>query len=375
MGPLDGIRVVEMAGIGPVPFCAMLLADLGADVVRVDRPPSPGSFLGLDRVNCRNRRSLGLDLKQPEAVAVLLDLVATADVLIEGLRPNVAERLGFGPEVCLHRNERLIYGRMTGWGQDGPLAERAGHDLNYIALTGALHAIGGQAPVPPLNLVGDFGGGALYLAMGILAGLVERGHSGRGQVIDAAMVDGATSLMAMFYEFSAMGVWNDERAGNLLDGGAPFYTTYETADGGYMAVAALEPRFYEEFLTMIGLAEADLPDQYDRSGWSELRDAFTAAMRSRTRDDWTELFAGADACVTPVLSLTEAAHNEHLTARTAHIDVAGVLQPAPAPRFSRSAVSPPGPPPALGEHTAEILSELGIGRSRIDEMRASGVVL
>lgn len=375
MGPLDGIRIIEMAGIGPVPFCAMLFADLGADVIRIERPPSSRSLLGLDRVNCRNRRSIGLDLKHPDGGAVLLDLVATADVLIEGLRPGVAERLGFGPEVCLERNEQLIYGRMTGWGQEGPLAARAGHDLNYIALTGALDAIGADQPVPPLNLVGDFGGGALYLAMGVLAALVERQNSGRGQVVDAAMVDGATSLMAMFYEFRSLGFWEGTRGSNLLDGGAPFYSVYATADGKYVAVAALEPEFYAELIARLGLDSATLPQQYDRSGWSDLRIRFATVFATRTREEWTGIFAESDACVTPVLSIDETAADTHLAARDSLIEVAGEVQPAPAPRFSRSTAAAPTPAPRPGEQTVEVLRELGMTTARISELRAGGAVL
>lgn len=374
MGPLDGIRVVEMAGIGPAPFCAMLLADLGADVIRVDRPSTGRGLPGLDRVNCRNRRSVGLDLKHPDGVRVLLELLAGADVLIEGLRPGVAERLGFGPDVCLNRNQRLVYGRMTGWGQTGPRAKQAGHDLNYISLTGALHAIGGEEPIPPLNLVGDFGGGAMYLAFGVLAALVERERSGHGQVVDAAMVDGATSLMAMFYEFTAMGLWSEERGQNLLDGGAPFYTVYETADGEHVAVAALEPQFYAEFLRVLGLDASDLPAQYDRAGWPRLRETFGRVLMKRPRAEWATLFADSDACVTPVLSMGEAVVDDHLTARRTHVEVEGEVQPAPAPRFSRSQPSPPAASPEPGEHTTEVLLEVGLAQARIDELRAAGVV-
>jgi alpha-methylacyl-CoA racemase len=377
MGPLDGIRVIELAGLGPAPFCAMLLADLGADVVRVDRPPSGASFLGLDRVNCRNRRSIALDLKNPQALALLLDLIDTADVLIEGLRPGVAERLGFGPEVCLERNERLVYGRMTGWGQDGPLAQTAGHDINYIALSGALDAIGTAeaGPVPPLNLVGDFGGGALYLAMGILAAIVERQQSGQGQIVDAAMVDGATSLMAMFHEFRTMGIWREERGANLLDGGAPFYTTYRTADGGYVAVGALEPQFYAEMVEGLGLDIGDLPGQYDQSRWPELRNRLAAAFAVRTRAEWTRVFAGTDACVTPVLSMTDAQHDDHIAARNSLIEVDGGVQPAPAPRFSRSDLETPTGMPASGAHSEEVLAELGFDADRIADLRAGGAIL
>lgn len=376
MGPLEGLRVVELAGLGPAPFCAMLLADLGAAVIRVDRPPSGASFLGLDRVNCRNRRSLALDLKIPVALDLLLELVDEADVLIEGLRPGVAERLGFGPDTCLTRNPGLVYGRMTGWGQEGPLAPRAGHDINYISLSGALDAVGiaGEQPVPPLNLVGDFGGGALYLAMGVLAAIVERGVSGRGQVVDSAMVDGATSLMAMFYEFRALGVWEGARGTNLLDGGAPFYATYETADGLYLAVGALEPEFYAQFIAGLGL-DGDLPAQYDRSGWPELRLRFARAIASKTRAEWEEIFAETDACVSPVLSMSDAGDNDHVAARRTLIDVGGVTQPAPAPRFSRSQPAMPKPAPRPGEHSEEILAELGRTPEQIATLRAEGAVL
>ena len=377
MGPLDGTRVIELAGLGPAPFCAMLLADLGADVIRIDRPPSEASFLGLDRVTCRNRRSLALDLKAGDALDVLLELIDSADVLIEGLRPGVAERLGFGPDTCLDRNPRLVYGRMTGWGQDGPLAPRAGHDINYIALTGALDAIGdpGGAPVPPLNLVGDFGGGALYLAMGILAALVERSSSGQGQVVDTAMIDGATSLMSMFYEFKAMGVWEGARGTNLLDGGAPFYTTYKTADGGYVAVGALEPAFYADFVAGLGLDERDIPAQYDVAGWPELQRRFAAVIATKTRAEWTELFADSDACVSPVLPMSEVGEHDHVAKRSTLIDLDGVTQPAPAPRFSRSQPNTPKVAPQPGEHSEEILAELGRTSDQITALRASGAVL
>jgi alpha-methylacyl-CoA racemase len=377
MGPLDGIRVIELAGLGPAPFCAMLLADLGADVIRIDRPPSGASFLGLDRVNCRSRRSLALDLKNPAALELLHELVDTADVLIEGLRPGVAERLGIGPSICLERNNRLVFGRMTGWGQEGPLAPRAGHDINYIALSGALDAIGaaGSGPIPPLNLVGDFGGGALYLAMGVLAAIVERGVSGQGQVVDTAMVDGATSLMAMFYEFKAMGVWEGTRGTKLLDGGAPFYTTYETADGRHLAVGALEPEFYEEFIAGIGLEEEDLPAQYDQSGWPELRQRFSAVIATKTRAQWVEVFANTDACVSPVLAINEVGEHDHMVARQALIDVGGVTQPAPAPRFSRSSTAVPRIAPLPGEHSDEVLAELGRTPEQIAVLRAGGAIL
>ena len=376
MGPLHGIRVIEMAGLGPAPFCAMLLADLGAEVIRIDRPPINSGLLGLDRVTCRNRRSLALDLKNPAAIEILLTLVETADVLIEGLRPGVAERLGFGPEVCERRNSGLVYGRMTGWGQEGPLRDTAGHDINYIALTGGLDAIGvaGGAPVPPLNLVGDFGGGALYLAVGVLSALVERGRSGHGQVIDAAMTDGSASLMTLFYELSGKGMWTGDRGTNLLDGGAPFYATYQTADARYLAVGALEPQFYAELLNGLGLDPADLPGQYDQEGWPMMRERFAAVIATRDRDEWVEVFAGTDSCVAPVLSMTEAPNHAHNVARRTFVEVGGVTQPAPAPRFSRSASESPGSVPAVGEDTDSVLSELGYDPEQVVELRRVGAV-
>ena len=375
MGPLAGIRLVELAGLGPAPFCAMLLADLGAEVIRVDRPFGNG-IGGLDRVTSRNRRSLGLDLKHEEAVLILLDLIAESDVLLEGFRPGVAERLGFGPDVCTARNPRLIYGRMTGWGQSGPLARRPGHDINYIAVTGALDSIGsaGGRPVPPLNLVGDFGGGALYLAVGVLAALHERTRSGLGQVIDAAMVDGAASLMSMAYELHELGLWEGERGTNLLDGGCPFYDTYQTADGGYMAVGALEPQFFEILMERLGIDRSDKPAQYDATGWMDMRREIAEAFRNGTRAEWTELFAATDACVTPVLSMTEAPRHAGNVARNTFIDVAGSMQPGPAPRFSRSDPELPGPSPDSGEHTDEILAEIGLDVGRVADLRARGVV-
>ena len=375
MGPLAGIRVIELAGLGPSPFCAMLLADLGADVIRVDRPGSSALF-GLERVTCRNRKSLGLDLKEASAVDVLLGLVETADVLIEGMRPGVAERLGIGPEVCAQRNRRLVYSRMTGWGQQGPLADHAGHDINYVALSGALDAIGPAdgKPVPPLNLVADFGGGALYLAMGILAALVERESSGQGEVVDAAMVDGAASLMTMFHEFRNMGMWNLERGTNLLDGGVPFYDVYGMSDGGYMAVGALEPKFYVQFVERLGLESVDPATQYDRSTWPELADKFARRFAERTREEWSAVFEGSDSCVTPVLSIDEAPGHPHNVSRGSYVQVDGGTQPAPAPRFSRSVAEAPESAPVAGEHTDEVLAELGFSASQRTDLRSRGAV-
>ena len=379
MGPLHGLKVIELAGIGPAPMCAMLLADQGADVVRIDRLEASGLGLAMDPrfdVHSRNRRSLALDLKAEAGVAVLMRLLASADVLIEGFRPGVAERLGFGPEACHERNPALVYGRMTGFGQHGPLAQAAGHDLNYIALTGALDAIGsaGGPPVPPLNLVGDYGGGALYLAFGVMAALHERQSSGRGQVVDAAMVDGAASLFSMFHGLAAGGQWGGGRGGNLLDGGAPFYATYETADQRYVSLAPLEPKFFAELAQRIGLDERFVKRQYDRRLWPEMREAIATLMRSKTRDDWCVLLDGSDACFAPVLSLTEASQHVHAQARAAYVDIDGVTQPAAAPRFNRSVATTPQRAPRRGEHSAAVLAERGWLQSEIDTLMATGVV-
>jgi alpha-methylacyl-CoA racemase len=352
MGPLDGCRVVELAGLGPGPFAGMMLADLGAEVVRVDRPAGGGPRAA-DKTDVlgRGKKSVVLDLKRPEAVVTVLDLVAGADVLIEGYRPGVTERLGLGPAQCLARNPALVYGRMTGWGQDGPLAQQAGHDIGYIALTGALHAIGeaGGPPQVPLNLVGDFGGGGTYLVIGVLAALLAVRAGAPGQVVDAAIVDGTAHLLGMMHGWLAGGSWADERGVNLLDGGAPFYSVYATADGRHMAAGAIEPQFYAEFISRLGLNE-DLAAQHDRSGWAGLRQRIAAVFASRTQAEWTEVFAGSDACVAPVLSLREAAGHPHLAARGTLVTRDGVLQAAPAPRFSGTPAPLPGPAPSRGEH-------------------------
>lgn len=355
-GPLAGVRVVELAGIGPGPFAAMLLADLGADVVRVDRPG--GSALGIDPardLTNRNKRSVVVDLKSPDGPARVLDLAERADILVEGYRPGVAERLGVGPEACHARNPRLVYGRMTGWGQDGPLAPRAGHDIAYIAVTGTLGMIGDPdgPPAVPANLLGDYAGGSLYLVVGVLAALHHARATGTGQVVDAAIVDGAAHLSAMIHGMLAAGAWQDRRGSNLLDGGCPYYGTYETADGGYMAVGALEPQFYAEFLTLLGL-EDHADTRTDVTRWGELREAVAARFKSRPRDEWTAVFAGSDACVAPVLSLREAPHHPHLAARGTFTDHAGLTQPAPAPRFSTTPTAVRTGPARPGADTAAV---------------------
>jgi alpha-methylacyl-CoA racemase len=374
MGPLQGVRVVELASIGPGPFCAMLLADLGAEVLAVDRPATGQG--GWPALFARGRSRVAVDLKHPEGPGVVLDLVAGADALVEGFRPGVAERLGIGPEACLARNPRLVYGRVTGWGQEGPLAGSAGHDIDYIALAGALHPVGpaGGPPVPPLNLLGDFGGGGMLLALGVVAALLEAGRSGRGQVVDAAMVDGAALLTTQLHELLAAGLWTDRRGANLLDGAAPFYSVYETADGRHLAVGALEPQFYAELLERVGLAGEDLPAQLDRAGWPLLRDRLAAVFRTRTRDEWSRLLEGTDACVAPVLSLLEAPTHSHNQARATFVDVAGTLQPAPAPRFSRTPCPTPAPPPAPGDDQAKVLATWGLAPEELARLRAAGVI-
>ncbi|MDT8913758.1 CaiB/BaiF CoA-transferase family protein [Amycolatopsis sp. PS_44_ISF1] len=362
-GPLSGLKVVELAGIGPGPHAGMVLADLGADVVRVERPSgSLDLTAGRPDPLLRGRRSVAADLKTDEGRERVLSLAAKADVLVEGLRPGVTERLGVGPADCHARNPRLVYGRMTGWGQDGPLATRAGHDINYIGLTGALHAIGraGERPVPPLNLVGDFGGGSMFLLVGVLSALWERERTGQGQIVDAAMVDGVGVLTQMVWALRGLGSWSDERGTNLLDGGAPFYDTYVCADGRYVAVGSLEPQFYAALLTGLELDPASLPPQLDRAGWPVLRATFTRAFLSRTRDEWTGVFGEVDSCVTPVLAPDEVAAHPHIAARSGLIELDGVLQPAPAPRFSRTATDRPSPPPKPGADTEAVLADWGV---------------
>jgi len=356
-GPLTGLRVVELAGLGPAPHAAMVLGDLGADVVRVERPDEHGPSARDQAL--RSRRRVLADLKSAEGRDAVLNLVEHTDVLLEGFRPGVAERLGLGPEPCLAHNPALVYGRMTGWGREGPLSDAAGHDINYLSVTGALHAIGraGERPVPPLNLVGDFGGGSMLLVTGVLAALWERSRSGRGQVVDAAMIDGVGVLLHMAWSMRGFGIWSDERGANLLDGGAPFYDTYECADGRYVAVGAIERQFYDALVDGLGLAGEELPDRTDRAHWPALRARFAAVFATRTRDEWAAAFAGTDACVTPVLRFDEVADHPHAAARGALIDVDGVTQAAPAPRFSRTVPAAPSPPSAKPSGLGEILEQ------------------
>ncbi|WP_322050149.1 CaiB/BaiF CoA transferase family protein [Paraburkholderia bannensis] len=378
-GPLSGVRIVELGGVGPVPFCCMLLADLGADVIRIDRPPGyDGGVPGDPRFNLlnRGRRSASFDLKRPDAAAAVLKLVAKADALVEGFRPGVAEKLGLGPAPCLAANPALVYGRMTGWGQDGPLAQAPGHDINYISLTGVLHAIGPAdgPPAIPLNLAGDFGGGSLYLALGIVSAILESRRSGEGQVVDAAMVDGSASLMTLCYGLHASGYWKDQRASNRLDSGAPWYNVYETKDGRWLSVGANEARFWRNMLELLGLAQADMPDQHDTSRWPEMREKFATIFRTRTRDEWCALAEGREACFSPVLSMTEAPAHPHLRARGTFVERDGIVQPAPAPRFSRTPGAVQRPPAKPGEHTTEALLDWGFSAGELDALRESRVI-
>jgi alpha-methylacyl-CoA racemase len=376
-GPLAGYTIVELAGIGPGPFAGMLLADMGATVVRIDRA---ASVKGGDPakppidVLLRGRHSIGLDLKQPDAVEVVLRLVERADALFEGFRPGVTERLGLGPDVCLARNPKLVYGRMTGWGQDGPYAHAAGHDINYIALSGALSAIGrkDQPPTPPLSLVGDFGGGGMFLVVGLLAALLDAQRSGRGQVIDAAMVDGAATLMAPFYGATAAGAWRRERGTNVLDSGAPYYDAYECADGEYLSIGSMEPQFYAELRERVGLGDASWDAQHDRAAWPGRKDEIAAIFRTKTRGEWCALLEHTDVCFAPVLSMTEAPQHPHAVARGAFIDVAGVVQPSPAPRFGGTPGAVQSPPPHAGQHTDDVLAFAGYDDDAVAALRSSG---
>ncbi len=361
MGPLKGIKVIEMASIGPGPFCAMLLADMGADVIRIEKSDTKGFFdLPYDFLN-RGRRSVDVDLKSDLGKKRLYELVEKADILIEGYRPGVMERLGFGAKDCLKINPKLIYGRMTGWGQDGPYAQTAGHDINYISLTGVLHACSGQdgKPAIPLNMIGDFGGGAMYLAFGVLAAYIEAKKSGQGQVVDAAMVDCTTHLMSMIHSFQHNGWWQDKRQANLIDGGSPFYNIYETKDAKWVSIGAIEPKFYAILIEKTGL-NVDVKNQMDKSTWEDIKKQLTSIFKSKTRDQWVEIMDGSDACVSPVLSLSEVPANPHIKAREAFIKFDGVEQPAPAPKFSRTKPQLQRSPPKKGDHTKEVLEEWGI---------------
>ena len=378
MGPLSGFKVLELESIGPVPFCGMMLADMGADVLLVDRPADPLLGLALPRhgdVMLRGRRSVTLDLKTGDGVAALLQLAERADALIEGFRPGVLERLGLATDVLLARNPKLVIGRMTGWGQDGPLAPRAGHDIDYIALSGALHAIGHAdgRPVPPLNLVGDFGGGGMLLACGVLAALLEAQRSDKGQVVDAAMVEGASLLTTMFWGLRAGNQWSAARGANILDSGAPWYDTYATADGKFVAIGAIEPKFYAELLSRLGLTHDDLPAQHDRNGWPVLRARFAQVLKRKSRDEWCRIFDGSDACFAPVLGFDEASVHPHNVARKAHVSVGDVVQPAPAPRFSRTPSEIRGAPPERGTAARTALSGWGFAPAEIDTLCARGL--
>ncbi len=381
MGPLHGIKIIEFAALGPAPMGAMILADLGAEVVRIERKLAPGAKPAselfdpaIDILN-RNRRVVTIDLKKPEGLAAARQLIATADGLIEGYRPGVMERLGLGPDDCLAANPRLVYGRMTGWGQTGPLASTAGHDINYLSLSGALHAIGepGGKPVVPLNLVADCGGGAMLLVVGMLAALLEARGSGQGQVVDAAMTDGSALLMTMMYTLKAMGQWSQQRGSNLLDGGAHFYDTYRCADGKYVSIGPIEPQFYALFLQKAGITDPDFAHQWDRARWPELKARVAAHLATRPRDEWCELFAGSDACVAPVLDMDEAPKHPHNQARGTFIEVGGVIQPAPAPRFSRSTPARPAPP-VPGVTDTGVLADWGFSPAAIDALKAAGAI-
>ncbi|HEX6858960.1 MAG TPA: CaiB/BaiF CoA-transferase family protein [Caulobacteraceae bacterium] len=372
-GPLSGLKVLEFAGIGPGPFCGMLLSDLGADVVRIDRKGS-GRSSPAD-ITARGRRSVALDLKNPQAVETCLKLMETADAVFEGFRPGVMERLGLGPEVALKRNPKLVYGRMTGWGQFGPYAKAAGHDMNYIAITGALHAIGtSEKPVPPLNLVGDFGGGALYLAFGLLAGVIQARETGQGQVIDCAMSDGAASLMAMFYGFKAMGMWRDERRSNLLDGGAHFYDTYQCSDGKWISIGSIEPQFYALLLEKTGISDPEFKNQMSRDHWPALREKLAAVIATKSQADWCAIMDATDVCFAPVLDLDEAPRHPHNVERQTFVELAGVVQPAPAPRFSATPGEIQGPPPGIGAHNDQALADWGFSGSDIEALKGSGAL-
>ena len=379
-GPLQGLKVIEMVGIGPAPFCAMALADLGAEVIRIDRPQTGDPKAAADKarfdVTARGRRSLAIDLRKPGAAETVLQLVEKADLLIEGFRPGVMERLGLGPDVCLARNPKLVFGRMTGWGQFGPLSQAAGHDINYIAVGGALHAIGrsGEAPVVPLNLIGDFGGGGMLLAFGVMCALHQASVSGKGQVVDAAMTDGTAMLTAMMYGFRARGTWSNRRGENLLDGGAHFYDTYACADGKYVAIGAIEPQVYAKLRELCGIDDPAFDAQMDAARWPVLKHRLADVFRTRTRDEWCALLEGSDACFAPVLDWDEAPQHPHNQARGTFIEIDGVIQPAPAPRFSGTPAAKPGPASPAGADTESVLRDWGLAAPAIESLRQAGVI-
>ncbi len=374
MGPLTGFKIIELAGIGPGPFCGMMLADMGAEVIRVDRAGS-SSRRNIDVLN-RGRKSIAVDLKSPAGKELVLKLCESADGLFEGFRPGVTERLGIGPDECLGRNEKLVYGRMTGWGQDGPMANAAGHDINYIALSGALGAIGnkGGKPVPPLNLVGDFGGGGMLLAFGMVCGMLEAQKSGKGQVVDSAMVDGAATLMSMFFTMRAAGIWKDERASNMLDGGAHFYDTYETSDGGYISLGSIEPQFYALLVEKAGLDAEDFSAQMDQSRWPEFKEKLAAVFKTKSRDEWCDIMEGSDVCFAPVLGLGEVADHPHNKARGTFVEMDGVVQPAPSPRFNRTEATLTHSSRIPGQDSREVLLAAGLSDSEVDQLITEKVI-
>lgn len=375
-GPLQGVTVVELAGLGPAPFCGMVLADLGANVVRVDRIPGSGDRVMADDHDLLNRgkRSICVDLKEPAGIEIVLELVAEAEALIEGFRPGVTERLGIGPAPALARNPALVYGRMTGWGQDGPLAGTAGHDIDFISVAGVLGAIGDEDPVVPLNLIGDFGGGAMFLAVGVLAGIIFSRATGAGQVVDAAMVDGSALLTTSHHGLMASGDWTPRRHDNLLDGGAPFYSVYRTSDDRHMAVGALEPQFFSELLSVLGIDPSTLGEQMDREGWPRMTELLSSKFATKTQAEWVEDFAGNDACAAPVLGLSEAPHHPHNAVRGTFVEVEGVIQPGTAPRFSRTPSPPLGRPSRPGGDTDDVMSSLGYSKAEIGKLRADSVI-
>ena len=374
MGPLSGLKVVEIEGLGPAPFCGMLFADLGAEVISITRKSS--SKARPESISERGKKTIALNLKDPEAIEIVLSLCERADVFTEGFRPGVAERLGIGPEQCMNRNPKLVYGRMTGWGQTGPLASAAGHDINYISLSGALHAIGraGERPLPPLNLVGDFGGGGMFLAFGVMCAAWEAQRSGQGQVVDVSMVEGSAALMHMMYGMLASRVWADDRGSNMLDGAAHFYDTYETADGKYVSIGSIEPQFYQKLIELAELDPEEFAPQLDISQWADLKSKLTQVFGRKTRDEWCSIMEGTDVCFAPILSMNEAANHPHNVARGSFIEIEGVNQPAPAPRFDRTVPSTPESARPAGSDTDSVLSELGFEQQKIDDLRASGVL-